>query len=143
MSRDAINDLEKMQRGLKGNGHYTIEFPLPVLSKRKAEALVNNDRDFFAADNKMEKDIVKALDTMIKANPEMLYDPNVLSKILEAAAIAARETVVNRFEAGGGDVSVKPLKASTVKSKGNSKVGTDSGALLNDIRKCKPTIVGQ
>lgn len=143
MSRDAIKDLEKMERGLKGNGHYTIDFPLPALSKKKAEALINNDRDFFAADNKMEKDIVKALDDMIKSNPEMLYDANALTKLLETAALAAREVVVNRFEAGGGDVSVKPLKASTVKAKGNSKVGTDSGALLNDIRKCKPTITGR
>jgi len=143
MSKDAIDDLNKMATGLKGGGHYQIEFPLPALSQKKAQSLRDNDRDFFSGDNMMEKNIIKALDTLLKANPEMLYDTNALLKLLEAAAISARETVVERFEAGGGDISVRPLKPSTIRAKGNSKVGTDKGTLLNDVKRCKPIVIGK
>lgn len=143
MSKDAIADLGKMVAGLKGGGNYTIEFPLPALSQTKAQSLRDNDRDFFSGDNKMEKNIIKALDTILRANPEMLYDKDALSKLLQAAAISAKETVVERFEAGGGDISVRPLKPSTVRAKGNSKVGVDTGALLNDVKRCKPQVIGK
>lgn len=140
---DAIKDLDKMATGLKGRGNYQIDFPLPALSQKKAQSLRDNDRDFFSGDNKMEKDIIKALDALLRANPEMLYDGDALSKLLDEAAISARDTVVERFEAGGGDVSVRPLKASTIRAKGNSKVGTDTGTLLNDIKRCKPIVLGK
>lgn len=140
---DAIKDLGKMATGLKGGGNYQIEFPLPALSRTKAESLRDNDRDFFSGDNKMEKNIIKALDTLLKAHPEMLYDTNALSKLLDAAAVSAKETVVERFEAGGGDISVRPLKASTIRAKGNSRVGVDKGTLLNDVKRCKPVVLGK
>ena len=140
---DAKQDLAKMANGLKGAGNYTIDFPLPALSQKKAQSLRDNDRDFFSGDNMMEKNIIKALDALLKANPEMLYDNNALSKLLEAASISARDTVVERFEAGGGDVNVRPLKASTIRAKGNSKVGTDKGTLLNDVKRCKPVVIGK
>ena len=143
MSKDALQDLDKMVTGLKSKGTYTIEFPLPALSQKKAQSLRDNDRDFFSADNKMEKDIVKALDDMIKANPEVLYDPAALSKLLDRAAQSAKDTIVQRFEAGGGDIPVRPLKASTVRAKGSSKVGTDTGTLLNDVKQCKPIVIGK
>lgn len=143
MSKDAIDDLNKMVAGLKGSGNFTIEFPLPALSRIKAESLKDNDRDFFSGDNKMEKNIVKSLDILLKANPEMLYDKDALSKLLQAAAVSAKETVVERLEAGGGDISVRPLKASTVRAKGSSKVGVDTGALLNDVKRCKPQVIGK
>jgi hypothetical protein len=143
MSKDAIADLEKMVAGLKGSGNYQIEFPLPALSQKKAQSLQDNDRDMFEATNKMEKNIIKALDILLKAHPEMLYDKDALSKLLDAAAISAKETVVERFEAGGGDISVRPLKPSTVRAKGNSKVGVDKGVLLNDIKRCKPQVIGK
>lgn len=140
---DAKQDLAKMATGLKGAGNYTIDFPLPALSQTKAQSLRDNDRDFFSGDNKMEKNIIKALDALLRANPEMLYNTDALRKLLDAAAVSARDTVVERFEAGGGDVNVRPLKASTIRAKGNSKVGTDKGTLLNDLKRCKPVVLGK
>lgn len=142
MSKDAIDDLNKMATGLKSKGTYTIQFPLPALSQKKAQSLRDNDRDFFSADNKMEKDIATALDAMIKVNPEKLFDGDARSKLLEVIAQSVKDTVVQRFEAGGGDISVRPLKPSTVRAKGSSKVGTDTGSLLSDIKNCKPIVIG-
>lgn len=118
-----------------------IVFPLSSVNKIKAESLVNNDRDFFDANNKMEKDIAIAIGAALEKDPTILERTDAAAKIMEVAAIAARDTVVNRFESGGDDVSVRPLKQSTINQKGNSKVGVDTGALLNELRNIKPRVI--
>ncbi len=142
MSNDALRDLDKLAQALKASNIFTIQFPLPALSQKKAQSLRDNDRDFFSGDIFMEKQLVKALDAMIKVNPEKLFDGDARSKLLEVIAQSVKDTVVQRFEAGGGDISVRPLKPSTVRAKGSSKVGTDTGSLLSDIKNCKPIVIG-
>lgn len=118
-----------------------IVFPLSSVNKIKAESLVNNDRDFFDANNKMEKDIAVAIGAALERDPTILEKTDAAAKIMEIAAIAARDTVVNRLESNGGDVSVRPLKQSTINQKGNSRVGVDKGSLLNELRNIKPRVI--
>ena len=118
-----------------------IVFPLSSVNKIKAESLVNNDRDFFDANNKMEKDIAIAIGAALEKDPTILERTDAATKIMEVAAVAARDTVVNRLESNGGDVTVRPLKQSTINQKGNSRVGVDKGSLLNEMRNIKPRVI--
>jgi hypothetical protein len=118
-----------------------IVFPLSSVNKIKAESLVNNDRDFFDANNKMEKDIAIAIGAALEKDPTILERTDAAAKIMEVAAVAARDTVVNRLESNGGDVTVRPLKQSTISAKGNSRVGVDKGSLLNEMRNIKPRVI--
>ena len=118
-----------------------IVFPLSSLNKIKAESLVNNDRDFFDANNKMEKDIAIAIGAALEKDPTILEKTDAAAKIMDIAGIAARDVVVERLESNGGDVTVKPLKQSTINQKGNSRVGVDKGSLLNEMRNIKPRVI--
>lgn len=118
-----------------------IVFPLSSLNKIKAESLVNNDRDFFDANNKMERDIAIAIGAALEKDPTILEKTDAAAKIMDIAGIAARDVVVERLESNGGDVTVKPLKQSTINQKGNSRVGVDKGSLLNEMRNIKPRVI--
>lgn len=118
-----------------------IVFPLSSLNKIKAESLANNGRDFFDPNNKMEKDIAIAIGAALEKDPTILEKTDAANKIMDIAAVAARDTVVNRFESNGGDVAVRPLKQSTINAKVSSRVGVDTGALLNEMRNIKPRVI--
>lgn len=124
----------------EGNNIFTIEFPMDSESTLKAESLKKQGRDFFAVNRVMEMRIAEAMQKRLTTNPEIITEKDGVETLLEVGAEAVKDLIVERFESGGGDVSVKPLKQSTIKEKGSSKVGVDSGSLLTQVRKVKPKV---
>lgn len=141
MATDGLKLLEDLKNQLKGGTkEFEIEFPMSSNAILKAESLAATGRNFFEANKVMENKMAQAAEKEISKDPEKLKDRDGLNHIIEIMAEAAKDLIIQRFESGGGDVSVKGLKPSTVKSKGSSKVGTDSGDLLLQVKKVKPRI---
>lgn len=141
MSKDALTELKNIETELKEiSGHFSIEFPLSSLSKQKVESLKKNGRNFFEETNVMENKVAKFVDEELTRNPEILTSDNLSDKILELIAISVKDIVIQRFENNGGDISLRSLSASTIKEKGNNRIGIDSGDLLSEIKRIKPKI---
>lgn len=55
----------------------------------------------------------------------------------KAAGEAYRDHLVYRLSHSGGDVKMKPLAPATIKRKGSSQIGRDTGALYRDMLAAK------
>jgi hypothetical protein len=140
MATDGLKVLEGLSKTLKEMKNATIRFPLPQTEEAKLESLANSGRDFLQINPTAENAFVKGIENEIAKNPDALADANSSQKLMEAGAKELQKLIVSRIEKGGGDIKVAPLKFSTIKIKGSSKVGVDSGSLLNALRTSKPKV---
>lgn len=101
----------------------------------KLRWLEKGGRDFRAVTPKLQKRMetmfVRELDKVVSGRSKDVERP------VRLAVIEYRDAIVDRLEEGGGDVSMTPLKDATVKRKGNSHIGVDSGDLLRRVRRAK------
>jgi hypothetical protein len=78
----------------------------------------------------MERAFVKKLD-------DVLLGRASVDAPAKAAVKVFVDTVAERLETGGGDVSMKPLDPETVKRKGHDRIGDDSGDLKRRVKRAK------
>lgn len=137
MSKNALSVLDDLSKELRSMKDVTITFPgLTAENEQKAVALQKNGRDFFDVNQTAEMKFAEGMQKEAEANPENIDADD----LLKAGAAAFHKLVIERFEAGGKDVPVKPLKPSTIKAKNSSKVGIDSGELLQNLKGAKPLV---
>lgn len=137
MSKDALKVLEDLSKELRSLKDATITFPgLTSDNQDKAVNLQKSGRDFFEVNKTAENIFADGMQKEAESNP---YDIKA-DDLLNAGAEAFHQLVVQRFESGGKDISLKPLKASTIKAKNSSKIGIDSGELLQNIKSAKPLV---
>lgn len=137
MSKDALTVLTELAGELRSLKNATITFPgLTSENEQKAASLQQNGRDFFLINQNAETVFTDAMQKEADRNPDNIEADD----LLQAGAEAFKKLVVERFEAGGKDVPVKPLKQSTIQAKGSSRVGVDSGSLLQNLKGTKPLV---
>jgi hypothetical protein len=138
--KDGLKLLEEMAKNMRSMKDVTVAFPLSGENTEKVQSLKTQGRDFFAVNKTAEQAFARGMQQVLDADPDALGESGGMSKVLKGGVEEFKELVVDRFEKGGGDVSMRPLKSSTVASKGSSKVGTDTGALSRSVKACKPIV---
>lgn len=137
---DGLKLLENMARNLRSMSNLTLVYPLSGDNADKAQSLKLQGRDFFEINKTAELAFARGMQDALDEEPEALSTLNGKTDVLLSGAEELKELVIDRFEKGGGDVSMKPLKASTISAKNSSKIGVDTGALLRSVRACKPIV---
>ena len=100
----------------------------------KLRWLEQSGRDFRkvtpALKKKMEGAFVKALD-------DVLVGKAGVDAPAAAAVKVFKDEIVRRLKTSGGDVAMTPLKDATVKAKGHSRIGDDTGDLKRRVTRAK------
>ena len=129
---DIVRHLEDGAKALakaKGAG-WTID----DVALDKLRWLERDGRDFRAVTpklkTKMETAFVKELDRVILGRASVDAPAKAAVKVFV-------DTVAERLETGGGDVSMRPLDPDTVRRKGHDRIGDDSGDLKRRVRRAK------
>lgn len=105
-----------------------------------AQALKEARRDFFSANsaqyqaciNKYKEIIDDALNTVLAGGHINIESVN--QEALDAVRRAYVAVIVENIEQQQAPGGIAPLKPATIKRKGHSKVGIDTGALLEEMR---------
>lgn len=137
---DGIKLLQDMSKTLRTMANSEVVYPLSGDNGDKVQSLKQQGRDFFLINKTAEEAFARGMQKALDKDPEALDSQQGKNEVLKAGADEFRRLVVDRFEKGGGDVPVRPLKAATIAVKGSSKVGVDTGALLQSVRTCKPIV---
>lgn len=137
---DGIKLLQDMAKNLTGMANVEIVYPLPGDNADKLQSLKQQGRDFFMVNKTAEEAFARGMQKKLNKDPEALGTQQGKDDVLKSGADEFRKLVVDRFEKGGGDVPMRPLRPATVAVKGSSKIGVDTGALLQSVRVCKPIV---
>lgn len=106
------------------------------LSAKKLGWLADDDRDFLSPAGRMAQEMLAAARAGMRvalAKPNRTED-DMLEPWRRMLA-AARDRIAKRLRGGGNEIrgQMRPLAPETVKRKGNSIIGYDSGALYRDL----------
>lgn len=120
---------------------FQVTWKVPDLAEAKLTWLRRGGRDFLKVNRVVLHEMGDAYREAAIAllNSRRRLDPTSPWK---AAADTYRDRILARLRTGGGDIKgeMKPLSPQYIKSKGFSRIGYRTGALLRDITKSKVTV---
>lgn len=90
------------------------------------------ERDFLKVTPEMEKRAAQAFIKSLK-KAKLAEPEKAIAIVLHEVGESILEHVARRFQGGKRDIKLTPLAKSTIKRKGHSRVGIDSGDLYRDI----------
>ena len=129
---DVVKHLDAGARALakaKGAGWELADDAL-----QKLRWLESDGRDFRKVTPTLTKKMSAAF---AKKLDDVLTGKAAVDAPTEAAVTVFKNEVAQRLETGGGDVTMTPLKTSTIKQKGHDRVGDDTGQLKRAVKRAK------
>jgi hypothetical protein len=109
---------------------------LPHDAVEKLRWLAAGGREFREVNRTLKGDMQVAFTSALK---DVMKGKARVTEPWRAAIEAYRDRLATRIALGGGDIKghLKRLKPETIRRKGHSKIGVDSGKLLSDVTDAK------
>ena len=104
---------------------------LPQDALDKLRWLQNGGRDFRLVNDLLLSRMGRAFtDALVK----VMAGKAPITAPWQAAGDAYKAVLVQRLSTSGGDVTMKPLAATTIAAKGSSQIGRDTGTLFREVK---------
>jgi hypothetical protein len=109
---------------------------LPHEAVEKLRWLANGGREFREVNRTLKGDMQVAFTSALR---DVMKGKAKVTEPWRAAIEAYRDRIATRIALGGGDIKahLKRLKPVTIKRKGHSKIGVDSGEMLRQVSAAK------